>query len=48
MEKAEQKHQEARIQAGGKAKADGIAVVPGPEEVIQDDHGIKEPEKEPH
>lgn len=48
MEKAEQKHQDARIQAEGKANPDGNAVTGGLEVLVQDDHGIKEPEKEPH
>lgn len=45
IEKAEQNHQEARIKAEEKAKADGNE---GLEAQIQDDLGIKEPEKEPH
>ena len=52
MEKAEQEHQEARKKAEkeekAKAKTDGDAVKEGPEEPKHDDdHGIKEPEKEP-
>lgn len=52
MEKAEQEHQEARIKAEAaeaeKSNPDSDAVKEGPEEQIHDDHGIKEPEKEPH
>lgn len=48
MEKAEQEHQEARLKAEAEAKANGNAVIEGPQEQIHDDQGIKEPAKEPH
>ena len=49
MEKAEQEHQEARIKAEAEAQAEGGGdVKTGPEEQVVDDHGIKEPAKEPH
>ena len=49
IEEAEQKHQEERLKAEAeeKAKADGNPGAEGQAEAVQDDHGIKEPDKEP-
>ena len=48
-EEAEKKHQEERLKAEAeeKAKANGDPGAEGQADEVQDDHGIKEPEKEP-
>lgn len=49
IDKAEQEYQEARLKttAGEKAKSTGDAATEEQDEEVHEDHGIKEPDKEP-